>query len=67
MNIEPFSKQFDTMLEKSPDLVSLVERMIQALDDSTQGREVDPLAFFNHPALDRWLPQAKALLNHIKE
>ena len=41
----------------------LIARIVEALDDSTDGREINPLIFFNHPALFNWLAEAKELLN----
>ncbi len=54
------------MIEKMPQAVMLVDRVLRALEESTQGGEVNPHAFFNHPALEGWMPQAKALIQHIE-
>jgi hypothetical protein len=54
------------MIEKMPQAVMLVDRVLRALEESMQGNEVNPHAFFNHPALEGWLPEAKALIQHIE-
>ena len=41
----------------------LVRRIVNALDDSTDGKEINPFEFFNHPDLTNWLSEAKAFLN----
>ena len=55
------------MLELMPQAVVLVDRMLRALEESTHEGEINPHAFFNHAALEGWLPQAKALMQQIEE
>ena len=54
------------MIEKLSTAVVLVDRVLRALEESTEGNQVNPLTFFQHPALDGWLPEAKALINQIE-
>jgi hypothetical protein len=56
------------MIEKMPQAVVLVDRVLRALEDSQEkmdGVSFCPVTFFQHPALDGWLPQAKALMQFI--
>jgi hypothetical protein len=58
------------MIEKMPQAVMLVDRVLRALEDSQEkmdGVSFCPVTFFQHPALDGWLPQAKALMQFIDE
>jgi hypothetical protein len=58
------------MIEKMPQAVVLVDRVLRALEDSQtkmDGVAFCPVTFFQHPALDGWLPQAKALMQFIDE
>jgi len=41
----------------------LVRRIVNALNDSTTGKEINPFEFFNHPDLSNWLAEAKDFLN----
>lgn len=57
------------MLEKMSTAVVLVDRVLRALEDSQakmDGVAFCPVTFFQHPALDGWLPEAKALMNQIE-
>lgn len=54
------------MIEKMSTAVVLVDRVLRALEESTEGTQVNPLTFFQHPALDGWLPEAKDLIKHIE-
>ena len=67
---EPFTKEFDTMLDSTVDLAALVIRMIEALEASKakmDGAAFDPVTFFQHEALSGWLPQARAVIDHFQE
>jgi len=58
------------MIEKMPQAVMLVDRVLRAFEDSQEkmvGVSFCPVTFFQHPALDGWLPQAKALMQFIDE
>jgi len=58
------------MIEKMPQAVVLVDRVLRALEDSQQkmdGVSFCPITFFQHPALESWMPQAKALMQQIEE
>lgn len=55
------------MLELMPQAVVLVDRVLLALEESTHEGEINPHAFFNHVALEDWLPQAKTLMQQIEE
>ena len=58
------------MIEKMPQAVVLVDRVLRALEASQakmDGVDFCPVTFFQHPALDGWLPQAKALMQFIDE
>lgn len=54
------------MIEKMSTAVVLVDRILRALEESKEGNQVNPLTFFQHSALDGWLPEAKALIQHIE-
>jgi hypothetical protein len=57
------------MIEKMPQAVMLVDRVLRALEDSQtkmDGVAFCPVTFFQHPALEGWLPEAKALIQHIE-
>jgi hypothetical protein len=57
------------MIEKMPQAVVLVDRVLRALEDSQtkmDGVAFCPVTFFQHPALEGWLPEAKALIQHIE-
>ena len=41
----------------------LIRRIVNALNDSTNGNEINPLEFFNHPDLFNWLAEATELLS----
>jgi hypothetical protein len=45
----------------------LVRRIVNALDDSTHDKEVNPFEFFNHPDLSNWLAEAKDFLNQAQQ
>ena len=46
--------------------IDLLNRVVLAMNDSTDGREINPYAFFNHPELSNWLAEAKELLSNHK-
>lgn len=46
--------------------IDLLNRVVSAMDDSTDGREINPYTFFNHPELSNWLAEAKELLSNHK-
>ena len=41
----------------------LIRRIVNALNDSTTGKEINPFEFFNHPELANWLVEANEYLN----
>jgi len=45
--------------------IELIQRIVNAFDDSTNGKEINPFEFFNHPDLSNWLVEAKDFLNEI--
>lgn len=45
----------------------LIERVVQALEESTTDNQVNPLAFFNHPLMANWLKDAKHGLDLIAD
>lgn len=55
------------MIELMPQAVVLVDRVLRALEESTHEGEINPHTFFNHAALEGWLPQAKALMQQIEK
>jgi hypothetical protein len=46
--------------------IDFIQRVVTAMDESTDGREINPLTFFEHPLLRNWLPSAKELLKNHK-
>ena len=43
--------------------IDFIQRVVTAMDESTDGREINPFEFFNHPDLSNWLAEAKDFLN----
>ena len=43
--------------------IELIQRIVNALDDSTHDKEVNPFEFFNHP--ENRQPRTKEFLNKI--
>ena len=50
-------------MNHSVESVELIRRIVAALNDSTNGKEINPFEFFNHPDLSNWLAEAKEFLN----